>query len=253
MRRLFPLMGVLTLVLIGSIATAQTLTTDEPAPQKLWEVLLKLAFPIVMTVVGPLVTGLIKTAPTPVKYALATLTSMLLGAGIGSIPDFPLGPESAATIGATSGATGQALFLMQPKPPAPSGGPTLSLWGLLMPLLMILSLAGCATDADLGNGRVANLLKSEARSFFGVNDSRSRLRDCARERDPHDYTGYVYTDCHWMESKWEPSSSPGAGGMIVGGALIGVGAGVGGALTEGATAAASTTQSVVVPAARGHH
>jgi hypothetical protein len=120
MRRYLFLLSPVLVLLSVSYGVAQTLTTDEPAPQKMWEVLLKLAFPIVMTAVGPLVTGLIKTAPAPVKYVLAAISSMLVGAGIGSIPDFPLTPESAATIGVTSGVTGQALFTMVPKPPAPA-------------------------------------------------------------------------------------------------------------------------------------
>ena len=100
---------------------------------------------------------------------------------------------------------------------------------LLIPLVL---LAGCATDYNLGDGRYAHLYKAEARSLFGVNDSRSRLYNCERTTDKNDYASYVYTDCKPMESEWRQSSSPGAGGMIVGGALIGVGAGVGGALSE---------------------
>lgn len=108
------IMGWLVL-LWASPALAQTLTTDEPAPQKAWEIILKLAFPILMTAVGPWVASYLKAAPTPVKYAVASLTSMLLGAGAGAIPDFPMGVESAATIGVTSGATGQMLFNMHPR------------------------------------------------------------------------------------------------------------------------------------------
>jgi hypothetical protein len=109
-------MWTLTLLLLmPTMALAQTLTTEAPASQKAWEVLLKLAFPILMTIVGPFVTGYIKDAPVPVKYAVASLASMLVGAGAGSIPDFPLTMESAATIGVTSGATGQALLMMVPK------------------------------------------------------------------------------------------------------------------------------------------
>ena len=111
---------------------------------------------------------------------------------------------------------------------------------LFVPLLF---LAGCATDAELGNGRVMHLIKVEARSLFGVNDSRSRLYDCARDIDKNDYASYVYTDCQARESEWRQSSSPGAGGMIVGGALIGVGAGVGGALSEAGGAVSNAVSS----------
>lgn len=94
---------------------AQTLMTDAPPVQKTWEILLKLAFPIVMTAVGPTITSAIKTAPPIVKYLVASLASMLVGAGAGAIPDFPLTMESAATIGVTSGAIGQKLFMMHPQ------------------------------------------------------------------------------------------------------------------------------------------
>jgi hypothetical protein len=112
------LLLMFVMLLVYSNSFAQTLTTDAPVPQKAWEVLLKLGFPVVMTVVGPFVTGFIKTAPTWVKYVVASLASMIVGAGAGAIPDFPLTVESAATIGATSGATGQALFMQIPKPPS---------------------------------------------------------------------------------------------------------------------------------------
>ncbi len=121
-RSLYLLSLVLTLGWV-SVAIAQTLTTDAPPVQKTWEILLKLAFPVVMTVVGPLVTGLIKTAPDWVKYVVASLASMLVGAGAGSIPDFPLSVESAATIGVTSGAIGQKIFMTVPKPPGATPAP----------------------------------------------------------------------------------------------------------------------------------
>lgn len=118
--RVIQLMMIVVMVLWYGISLAQTLTTDEPAGQKAWEVLLKLGFPVIMTVVGPFVTGFMKSAPTWVKYVVASVASMVVGAGAGAIPDFPLTIESAATIGATSGATGQALFMQIPKPATPS-------------------------------------------------------------------------------------------------------------------------------------
>ena len=120
-----------------------------------------------------------------------------------------------------------------------------------------MGLTACASDLDLGGGRVMTLKKVEARSAFGVNDSRSRLADCARDTDKNNYASDVYTDCKWMESEWRQSSSPGQGGMIVSGALQGVGLGVAGALiggagnaTANATAGAMQSQTVVP---RGHH
>ena len=114
MRRLAWLAPWLLMISVEAVA-AQTLMTDEPAGQKTWEVLLKLAFPILMTAVGPMATRYVKDWPPPLKYVVASLASMLVGAGLGAVPDFPLGIESAATIGATSGATGQYLYLQHPK------------------------------------------------------------------------------------------------------------------------------------------
>ena len=122
----------------------------------------------------------------------------------------------------------------------------------LLWLIPFFLLVGCATDAELANERYGHLFKAEARSLFGVNDSRSRLYDCARGIDKNYYATYVYTDCHPMESEWRQSSSQGAGGMIVGGALIGVGAGVGGALTE-AGGAVSNAVSTSTAAGGGRH
>lgn len=105
-----------SLVMVNmSDAVAQTLTTDAPLEQKTWEILLKLAFPVLMTAVGPMLTQYMKTMPPVVKYLVASLGSMVVGAGAGAIPDFPLSIESGATIGVTSGAIGQKLFMMQPK------------------------------------------------------------------------------------------------------------------------------------------
>ena len=94
---------------------AQTLMTNAPIEQKTWEIMLKLAFPVLMTAVGPMLTQYISNAPPAVKYLVASLGSMCVGAGAGAIPDFPLTIESAATIGVTSGAIGQKLFMMHPN------------------------------------------------------------------------------------------------------------------------------------------
>ena len=119
--------------------------------------------------------------------------------------------------------------------------------------IMALGLTACVSDMDLGNGRVMNLAKVEARSAFGVNDSRSRLRDCLKTRDEQDITSYVYTDCHWMESEWRQSTSPGQGGQIVSGALQGIGLGVAGALIgNGVGASANATAGASAVGGKGH-
>ena len=119
--------------------------------------------------------------------------------------------------------------------------------------IMALGLTACVSDMDLGNGRVMNLAKVEARSAFGVNDSRSRLRDCLKTRDEQDITSYVYADCHWMESEWRQSTSPGQGGQIVSGALQGIGLGVAGALIgNGVGASANATAGASAVGGKGH-
>ena len=95
-------------------------------------------------------------------------------------------------------------------------------------LLPLFGLVGCVSNMDLGNGRVLNLAKVEHRSAFGVNDSRYRIRDCAVTKDANGID--ELTDCHWMESEWRQSNSPGQGGQIISGALQGIGLGVAGSL-----------------------
>ena len=118
--------------------------------------------------------------------------------------------------------------------------------------IMALGLTACVSDMDLGNGRVMNLAKVEARSAFGVNDSRSRLRDCLKTRDEQDITSYVYTDCHWMESEWRQSQSAGQGGQIAAGALQGIGLGVAGALIGNGSTSATATAGAAATAGKGH-
>jgi len=120
---------------------------------------------------------------------------------------------------------------------------------LIVPVLV---LAGCVSDMDLGNGRVVNLAKVEHRSSFGVNDSRSRLRDCIKTRDAQDLTSYVYTDCQWIEEEWRQSSSPGQGGTALSGLFMGAGIAAGGALIGNAGATATSITSTTVTGGKGH-
>ena len=122
----------------------------------------------------------------------------------------------------------------------------------LLLILPLFGLVGCVSDMDLGNGRVMNLAKVEARSAFGVNDSRSRLRDCLKTRDEQDITSYVYTDCHWMESEWRQSQSAGQGGQIAAGALQGIGLGVAGVLIGNGSASATATAGASAVGGKGH-
>lgn len=111
MRRYLYLLSPVLVLLWASYAIAQTLTTDAPAPEKLWEIILKLGFPILMTALGPYATGLItsnfaKVHPS-IQYAITSVLTLIMGALVGQIPNFPLGSESAATMAIAAGNTGQ--------------------------------------------------------------------------------------------------------------------------------------------------
>lgn len=111
------LMAVMTLWY--SQVLSQTLETDAPAQQKLWEIFLKLIFPTIWTAVAPWVTGLvtsgIKHVPTPLRVMISSVLGAIMAGVAGTIPDFPLSPESAATMGAAGGATGQILSNLDPS------------------------------------------------------------------------------------------------------------------------------------------
>jgi hypothetical protein len=109
---------IIGVLLISVTSYAQTLTTDAPPQQKIWEIFLKVLFPAVWTAVAPWVTGLITSGISRVPASLQVVISSVLGAvmagAAGAIPDFPLTIESAATMGAAGGGTGQLLVNMSP-------------------------------------------------------------------------------------------------------------------------------------------
>ena len=113
MTRYFILLSPLFVVLSVGYAIAQTLTTDAPPEQKAWEVMLKMVFPVIMTAVGPYITGLVTSGfarvPKPVQYVISSLLGLVIGAIAGQVPGFPLGSESAANMGLAAGASGQFL------------------------------------------------------------------------------------------------------------------------------------------------
>jgi hypothetical protein len=126
-RKLMTICFVTIMVLWYSNVLAQTLTTDAPAQQKIWEMFLKIIFPAIWTGVAPwltsLVTKLVGSLPDPAKVAISTVLGTILAGVAGSIPDFPLTIESAATMGAAGGGTGQLLYNMTPtnsKPKEPN-------------------------------------------------------------------------------------------------------------------------------------
>lgn len=120
LRALSLLMAVLALVaiLFPFLGLAQEATAPAPE-QKLWEVFLKVLFPTLWTAVAPYITGLItsgiKRVPPVFQVVISGVLGSLMAGAAGAIPDFPLGIESAATMGAAGGASGQLLANMHPK------------------------------------------------------------------------------------------------------------------------------------------
>ena len=115
-RYLYLLSPVLLFMLVMvSMAVAQTLTADNPPPpgQALWEIAIKAIFPVLITAVAPHVTGWItssfaKVHPS-IQYVISSVLGLVMGAITSQIPGVPLSTESAANIGAGAGATGQYL------------------------------------------------------------------------------------------------------------------------------------------------
>jgi asparagine N-glycosylation enzyme membrane subunit Stt3 len=96
----------------ASLALAQVVTGEAPASSNPWEHLLKLIFPVILTAVGPILTGFIKTAPSWVKFIVASVGTTLVGFGAGSIADFHIypNPDTGAEMGLGAGATSQAIL-----------------------------------------------------------------------------------------------------------------------------------------------
>lgn len=113
-KKLFAICFVTIMVLWYSNVLAQTLTTDAPAQQKIWEVFLKVLFPAIWTGVAPWLTGIVTkgmgVVPPAAKVVISTILGTIMAGVAGSIPDFPLTIESAATMGAAGGGTGQVLY-----------------------------------------------------------------------------------------------------------------------------------------------
>lgn len=117
--RLRVLFMTVCMLLISVSVYAQTIMTDKPTDQKVWEVALKIIFPAIWTALAPWITGLVTSGISHVPPAFRIMISSVLGAimagATGAIPDFPLTVESAATMGLASGGTGQVLANMQPN------------------------------------------------------------------------------------------------------------------------------------------
>lgn len=100
-------------------------------------------------------------------------------------------------------------------------------WAL--PLLLLL---GCSTyNYDLKNGRADVTVTTEQRSPFGTNMGFARVENCKVEKAHPNDLSETLSECNPV-THWVPMWSQGVGGQIVGGALTGIGAGVGGAMVN---------------------
>lgn len=120
-------------------------------------------------------------------------------------------------------------------------------------ILSILSLAGCASYAELGDGMYAKTVASQDPYLFGTNTGHARLDICRGDK-AHWWQSVRLYDCR-TEVEWQLVSSQGQGGQIVAGALNVVGAGViASQIGQGASATANAVSQSVSSAGRhGHH
>ncbi|TSA51347.1 MAG: hypothetical protein D4R44_08150 [Actinobacteria bacterium] len=124
----------------------------------------------------------------------------------------------------------------------------------LIPLLVIgLLVSGCASYIDYGDGRYGVTKVSEQRSPFGTNGGFMHMENCKGEYSQEKF-GLVFTECHPV-TPLTPITSQGVGGQIVGGALTGLGFGLGSAFSGAGGASSSSSSSAITtaPAHGGHH
>jgi hypothetical protein len=116
-------------------------------------------------------------------------------------------------------------------------------WLLGIPVLFMV---GCSTYAELGQGHVARTLVSEERSAFGTNMGFSKLQHCEKNDK-----GEV-SNCTDMTG-WVPMWSQGTGGQVVGGALTGLGFGLGSAFSGASNSASAVSNAAATAGKGGHH
>ena len=122
-------------------------------------------------------------------------------------------------------------------------------YALLLFAGMVTMLTACTTVVDLGHGRYAVPMAAEVRSPFGSNLVYGKLDDCEGYR-PAPGAVMEYRDCKSIKGWSDALATQGQGGQILGGIAAGAGAAAGGAMVN---TGASVTQSVIVPATKGHH
>lgn len=123
-------------------------------------------------------------------------------------------------------------------------------------LLIFLPLSACTTVHDLGGGRYVVPRTAEVRSPFGTNMGAVMLESCDGKDNAYFPWVTDYRNCQPIKD-WAAFSSPGQGGQIAAGALVGLGFGLGTVFTPvgGVSANASQSQSLAVTGAstKGHH
>ena len=125
--------------------------------------------------------------------------------------------------------------------------------------ITVFILTGCVTPVKEESGKFIKTVQAEIRSGFGTNQSFARLQRCdGPEKEPwFFYLDKDLTGCKFLtkadQDEWEHASSRGAGPEIVGGLLVGAGAGAGLAASRGASAAAGASTTAVQTVTGGHH
>ena len=117
-------------------------------------------------------------------------------------------------------------------------------------LCLAVLVSGCASYIDYGDGRYGVTRVSEERSAFGTNGGFMILQNC--EGKPGAY-GMNFSDCKNM-SDYTPIYSQGVGGQVVGGALTGLGFGLGSVFSgAGGASSSASSSAITAPAKGGHH
>jgi hypothetical protein len=111
---------------------------------------------------------------------------------------------------------------------------------MLALLVMGFGLVGCASYVNLDNGKAMRTVVTELRSPFGTNAGFMQLQQCdAKQREGYNYEKLDLTNCQ-AHSAWIPINSQGQGGQILGGALTGLGFGLGSAFGGSSTSSSAT-------------